>query len=206
MPDITIPCDGCGEPVTFKDLVELHRRKGFCDEVCEMRYTRSDLSDECEKSDSRGQWNSVDAARLAVRGPRQDLRGVSFRSAMEANVARFFDFSGIEWEYEPKMFVFPGEIYAPINYRPDFRVIDRRRTYWVEVKGRWTGTDRQKLRRFKKHCPQEFSQLWVICKWSRAGRGRNEERMLKKISPAMRITDWRQIVAIRHLLPNWEGR
>jgi hypothetical protein len=199
MPELKITCDGCGEKAKFKDLADLYARRGFCSDVCNTRYTR----DSFKKPRSDG-WNQIDGARLARRGKREDLGDAIFRSAMEANVARFFNAANITWEYEPKMFVFPGEIYAPVNYRPDFYVLDNKRRYWVEVKGRWSAHDRQKLRKFKKHCPQEFSQLWVICKWSKGTRGREEQRLLKGVSPSMRITDWKQIVSIRCLIQNWE--
>ena len=207
MPSLTIKCDGCGGRATFKDLVELHKREGFCDDVCAARYSRGRFAkeDDAKKAHSGG-WNRVDAARVARAGPREDLRGVSFRSAMEANCARFFNFTSVEWVFEPQTFTFAGEVRAPVNYKPDFRVTDRGSKWWVEVKGRWTGHDRQKLRKLKRYHPRAFGELWVICRCPKGPKGENDLRLLRGIDPGIRITDYKQIRAVSHLLPGWEGR
>lgn len=202
MPELVTTCDGCGGRATFKDLEELHRRSGFCDDVCATRYTRKRFETKTKKG--REGWNRIDGTRLARAGPREDLRGISFRSRMEANVARFFDFAGVTWTYEPQVFVFEGETQAPVNYKPDFRVTDRGTKWWVEVKGRWTGHDRQKLRKLKRHHPIAFGELWVICRFSNGPKGEEERRLLRGIDPGVRITEYKQIRAIAHLLSGWE--
>jgi hypothetical protein len=64
-------------------------------------------------------------------------RGRRFRSRLEARWAVFFDFIGIEWDYEPEGFVLP----SGACYLPDFQITyptthpnQRKYQYWVEVK------------------------------------------------------------------------
>ncbi|MDZ7905204.1 MAG: hypothetical protein U5N55_05080 [Cypionkella sp.] len=56
-------------------------------------------------------------------------QGVTFRSALEAQWAAFFDFVGIEWVYEPKLLS---------GWLPDFLIAGK---WYAEVKpvsiGRW---------------------------------------------------------------------
>ena len=93
-------------------------------------------------------------------GKREDLNNTFFRSAWEANVARYFNLLGVKWEYEPKEFVFEGVKRGCISYRPDFYLPDEDR--WVEVKGWFDKKSKTKLRRFKKYYPVEFNRLEII--------------------------------------------
>lgn len=94
-------------------------------------------------------------------GRRADLGGRYFRSAWEANYARFLNFCqerGIirGWEFEPKTFVFHGVTRGALTYTPDFLVhlADGSRE-WREVKGWMDSKSRTKLKRMAKHYPEE---------------------------------------------------
>lgn len=94
-------------------------------------------------------------------GFREDL-GVKVRSGWEASVLRWLNHMGIEWEYEPKRFYFDykrgARSYMPDIYLPNYEGTD----HWLEVKGRLPPSDKTKLRRFRKHYPDEFAKLMVI--------------------------------------------
>lgn len=97
----------------------------------------------------------------AKRGRREDLGNIFFRSAWEANYARYLNWlikNGEikSWEFEPQVFTFHGETRGVISYMPDFKVYNNNGTYeWHEVKGWMTPKDRTKLKRMAKHYPNE---------------------------------------------------
>lgn len=92
-------------------------------------------------------------------GYRADL-GCYFRSSMESNVARWLDWliaNGkiYNWVYEPQTFVFP-ESYGPKYYVPDFRITYADGShYWIETKGRMDHRSKLKIKRLRKHYPNE---------------------------------------------------
>lgn len=93
------------------------------------------------------------------RGRRADLGAQFFRSAWEANYARFLNFQiahGLiqRWEYEPTTFVFHGEVRGVISYTPDFRIFENDGSErYDEIKGWMTSKDRTKMARMAKHYP-----------------------------------------------------
>lgn len=93
-------------------------------------------------------------------GKRADLGDRYFRSAWEANIARFFNYQNIKWEYEVKEFIFPGVKRGNISYKPDFYLPDTKE--WVEVKGWMDDKSRVKLERFEKYFPEEAARLILI--------------------------------------------
>ena len=90
-------------------------------------------------------------------GKRPDLNNQFFRSTWEANVARYFNFLGIKWEYEPKVFVFNEIKRGTLSYTPDFYLPDK--NLWVEVKGWMDDKSKVKLKRFAKYYPEENLEL-----------------------------------------------
>lgn len=100
-------------------------------------------------------------------GKRADLGGQFFRSAWEANYARYLNHlvaTGAisEWEYEPQVFYFPVKR-GNKGYLPDFRVWTTDTEYeWHEVKGYMDDASRIKLRRFALHHPAESAVLKLI--------------------------------------------
>lgn len=84
-----------------------------------------------------------------------------FRSKWEINYANFLEFlkkSGniCDWWYEPKTFWFSGIRRGTVSYKPDFAILERSGSInWIEVKGYLSPQDKTKLKRFKKHFPEE---------------------------------------------------
>ena len=104
---------------------------------------------------------------IARGGIRPDLKQY-FRSKMEANTARYYNFAGVKWIYEFKEFEFDGIKRGNRFYKPDFflPVAD----LYLEVKGYFRPGDKTKLRRFKKYHPEEFAKLRFVIpnKYSRS--------------------------------------
>lgn len=78
--------------------------------------------------------------------------GYRFRSRLEARWAVFFDELGVQYEYEPEGF----EMASGKKYLPDFRIkfygtrgsIGEPEDLYVEVKGRMTRSDAERIREF----------------------------------------------------------
>lgn len=87
---------------------------------------------------------------------RDDLN-TKFRSSWEANVARWFNAHGIQWEYEPRVFRFDRIKRGTKTYIPDFWLPQE--NVWVEVKGYLPNRDRTKLKRFRLYFPDQFARL-----------------------------------------------
>lgn len=93
-------------------------------------------------------------------GKRKDLNNIFFRSSWEANMARYYNYLGIEWQFEPKTFVFKNITRGSVSYTPDFYLpkLDK----WVEVKGWMDSKSKTKLKRFEKQYPEEGQKLELI--------------------------------------------
>jgi len=93
-------------------------------------------------------------------GARKDLKNMFFRSAWEANVARYLNLLKYEkkikrWEYEPKRFYFPIKT-GTTSYLPDFLIVYHNNSAeWWEVKGYMTSKGKTAINRFKKYYPNE---------------------------------------------------
>lgn len=85
-------------------------------------------------------------------GKRPNLNGQYFRSIWEANYARYLNYMGIKWEYEPQTFFFTGVTRGTMSYLPDFYLTNEK--IYVEVKGWMRPTDRTKLKRMAKYHPE----------------------------------------------------
>jgi len=94
-----------------------------------------------------------------VSGMRQDLKK-SFRSRWEANIARYFNYMKIQWEYEPCDFEFKKIKRGSRYYKPDFYLPETNN--YLEVKGFMSASDKTKLRRFKKYYPKESKRLQFV--------------------------------------------
>ena len=76
---------------------------------------------------------------------REDLKQL-FRSTWEANIARFFNYCDITWEYEPSS-LFTGDVF----YKSDFLCS---KSVVVEVKGYWDSQSLKKVSEFQKRYAQ----------------------------------------------------
>jgi hypothetical protein len=97
-------------------------------------------------------------------GRRADLDGQYFRSAWEANYARWLNYRRdvvgdiAAWKYEPQTFIFPVKR-GTMSYTPDFCVTRwNGDVEWHEVKGWLTQRGATALKRFAKYYPDE----WLI--------------------------------------------
>ena len=80
--------------------------------------------------------------------------GYRFRSRLEARWAVLFDALGIEYEYEPEGYEFPNGM----KYLPDFVLHGGKERcpdpLYVEVKGKMTEKDAEKIKAFAGMCPK----------------------------------------------------
>lgn len=120
-------------------------------------------------------------------GRRADIGPMYFRSAWEANYARYLNWliarGEIDgWEYEPETFWFEAIKRGVRSYKPDFRISEKGKSYFVEVKGWMDPKSRTKLRRMKKYHP----------------------------GVEVRLVDAKQYESIKRavsrLIPEWEGK
>jgi len=96
---------------------------------------------------------------VAKGGYRGDL-DCYFRSSWEANLARYWNFIGVPWEYEPVEFEFKAIKRGSRFYKPDFYL--PKMDEYIEVKGYFIAGDKTKLRRFKKYYPGKFKKLRFV--------------------------------------------
>lgn len=90
-----------------------------------------------------------------------------FRSTFERNWAVYLQFLKEQgqirdWYYEHNTFYFPGEKTAPVQYTPDFYVLEKDRVYYQECKGLLEGKDVNKFRRMAKHYPNDKIELVMM--------------------------------------------
>jgi hypothetical protein len=118
-------------------------------------------------------------------GKRPDLGEHFFRSAWEANYARYLNLrvarGEIErWEYEPTTFWFEKIRRGVRSYKPDFRVYEKGQCYYVEVKGWFDAKSQTKMKRMRIYHPKVDVRLV----------GSKDYLLIQK--------------EFSHLLPHWE--
>jgi predicted nucleic acid-binding Zn ribbon protein len=84
-------------------------------------------------------------------GKRIDLDGKYFRSIWEANYARYLNYLGMKWEYEPQTFKYPYVRVGPKSYLPDFYLPSV--NTFVEIKGWEKPRDVLRMQRFDNYFP-----------------------------------------------------
>lgn len=130
-------------------------------------------------------------------GFREDLK-IVLRSNWEANVCRVFNLYGIQFEFEPRVFVYPIKR-GTKGYTCDFYL--NATDEWVEVKGYLDDKSRTKIKRFKKYYPDEFSRFtMIISKSSRPAREFCEQLGVPQVLYYEQISK-----LYKQKLPNWEG-
>lgn len=106
-------------------------------------------------------------------GKREDIGDTYFRSAWEANYARYLNLlktNGeiLDWAYEPKTFTFDHIKRGTRAYTPDFRVdLVGGGHVWHEVKGWMDAKSKTRLARFARCYPAE-KLIVVDSKWFRS--------------------------------------
>ncbi len=113
----------------------------------------------------------------AKRGYREDLNNTFFRSAWEANYARYLNLmikqgKCVSWEFEKHTFWFESIRRGVRSYTPDFRVVFPDGHHeWHEVKGWMDPKSATKLARMKKYHPTERVQVIGEAWFKQANRG-----------------------------------
>lgn len=143
--------------------------------------------------------NSTNPYSRTKSGKRKDLNNIFFRSAAEANYARFLKFSKIEFEYEPNIFVFDGIKKGCVSYTPDFYI--PKEDKYIEFKGWLDAKSITKLKRFKKYFPNEFKKMSFV----KQRLNKKDLGILIEIGFSIKqIHDFKEVEKISALIPNWE--
>jgi len=140
------------------DYLKLHREDMTETQLSlALAKTRAAVKRKCQGPE--GKVFTTKKNKKSVIGKRADLNQF-FRSNWEANVARWLNHRGKNWEYEPKVFSFleHGVKRGTVSYCPDFKVGN----VWLEVKGYLDNKGKTAIRRFKKFYPKEFKKLRAI--------------------------------------------
>lgn len=135
----------------------------------------------------RGASANVGGHSRTKSGYREDLGPIFFRSAWEANYARYLNMllarGEIEaWAYEPETFWFEAIRRGVRSYKPDFKITEGGLTYFVELKGWMDARSRTCLKRMAKYHPGVDLRLV----------GEKEYRALAK--------------SVAAIIPNWEHK
>ncbi|MBI2573801.1 MAG: hypothetical protein HYV78_00155 [Candidatus Wildermuthbacteria bacterium] len=108
--------------------------------------TRKFCSNQCAMDIIGGQTTSPRAARGKA-GIRKDISDtIYFYSRWEANIARLYNYIGIQWKYAPTTFQLDGQTYTPDFYLP-------KRDIYVEVKNFWWRYSKERDEKFRKLYP-----------------------------------------------------
>lgn len=138
-------------------------------------------------------------------GKRKDLFNTFVRSGWEADVYRVLLREGHQSvQYEPTTFTFTqfGVKHGTVSYCPDFRVTLSNGDYiWIEVKGFMKAQDKTKIRRFKKHYPEEYKRLRAVVGSKDTSAGKFFISMGIDIYGT--IKDYKKKWATK--IPNWES-
>ena len=144
---------------------------------------------------------------IAKGGYRKDLNKY-FRSKMEANIARYYNYIKINWFYEPREYKFEKIKRGTKYYKPDFYLPAPQRLF-IEVKGGYLRpSDKTKLRRFKKYYPEEFTRLRFIIP-DKYSRSKANGEMIKFLCDSLGIDfsdimSYKEIEKYSKLIPGWE--
>jgi hypothetical protein len=127
--------------------------------------TKQGRSDRMCALNANGRFGGVRAYSRAKSGRRPDLGGRYFRSAWEANYARFLEMLKRRgeisaWEYETQTFMFEAIKRGTRSYTPDFKVIyPDGRHEWHEVKGWMDAKSATRIKRMAKYYPKETIRI-----------------------------------------------
>ena len=142
---------------------------------------------------------------IAKGGYRKDLKQY-FRSKMEANMARYYNYFGVVWQYEKWEFEFKGIKRGSRFYKPDFYlpILELH----IEVKGWFRETDKTKLKRFKKYFPVEFEKLRFVILDKYARDKANGEMISFLVDDLgikfQDIESYKEMEKFGSMIPNWE--
>jgi len=142
-----------GHRSPFKGIIKISRVKTICANprcgkvFLRERWTKKQFcNNKCAMAVIGGKPTSPKAARGKA-GIRKDIsKTIYFYSRWEANIARLFNFTGIKWEYQPKIFDLRSQNYTPDFYLPDSST-------YIEVKNFLWKYSKIRDRKFRKLYP-----------------------------------------------------
>jgi len=142
---------------------------------------------------------------IAKGGYRKDLKQY-FRSKWENNMARYYNFLGIKWIYEPKEFEFYKIKRGSRFYKPDFYLPEQDKL--IEIKGFFTASDKTKIRRFKKYYLEEFAKLEFVIP-DKYSKSKANGEMIKFLCDDLgidfeKIMSYKEIEEYSKLISGWE--
>jgi hypothetical protein len=145
--DIETICRSCGKVFMAKRAAANKGQAKFCSHICWGREMVHIMGNRLHTS-ARG-------------GKREDLNNMYFRSAWEANYARYLNWlisvgEIKSWKFEPDTFEFKEIHRGHRFYIPDFKIFNNDGSYeYHEVKGYMDAASRVKLNRMAKYYPLE---------------------------------------------------
>lgn len=135
-----------------------------------------------------------------LKGKREDLDNVFFRSKAEANFARYIKHClCLKYEYESHTFWFEGIRSGCTSYTPDFYIPEK--DFFFELKGWLDSKSKTKLKRFKKYFPEQFGKM-ILVKQSLTSNAKKE--LLEIGFKENAIIDYKDIMAKASSIPGWE--
>ncbi len=142
-----------GKRSPFKGVIKVPRVKVICASpeckkvfLIERWMKRKFCSNQCAMDVIGGHLTSPKAARGKA-GIRKDINNtIYFYSRWEANIARLFNYLGIKWVYQPKIFDLGLQNYTPDFYLPEHNI-------YIEVKNFLWKYSKIRDRKFRKLYP-----------------------------------------------------
>lgn len=148
------------------DYLRTHRDESINQLTIALAKSRNAINNKLAELDGKPIKTSKKSGKRTKIGKRKDLFNTFVRSGWEADVYRVLLKEGHKSvQYEPTTFTFTqfGVKHGTVSYCPDFRVTLATGEYiWIEVKGFLKSQDKTKIRRFKKHYPEEYKRLMVV--------------------------------------------
>lgn len=158
--------------------IQVERQAKITPLETEIRVVKANKTKMEKYGTGRPNWmNSSNPYSRTKSGKRADLDNRFFRSAWEANYARYLNFLKAQgeiesWDYECQTFVFHGITKGTLSYMPDFKIIYSDGSHeWHEVKGWMDAKSQTKLKRMAKYYPEEKvivigpDEYKAIAKW-----------------------------------------
>ena len=135
-----------------------YRHGRYIENYCECGRKISAKATHCVSCANKGKRFGKISKSAGWRGNGDYYKGIWMRSSWEILYAVWLDLNGIEWYYEPKMFVLEE---GKRSYRPDFYLPEF--DEYVEIKGWFNKQTKEKLLLFSKKYPH--IKLRVITKF-----------------------------------------
>lgn len=155
---------------------------------------------EQENKKTRKGFRKGNAYQHTKTGARSDLNEIVARSSWEANAMRILQSHKVNFEFEPTTFNFPPDKNGRTSaYLPDIFLPDTNE--FIEIKGYLDARGRNKLRKFKRHYPNEFANLWVIISKS----SKPNKFFFKKLGVKGILYYEHLSTLYKNKIVNWEG-